>query len=91
MTAVHDVTDWRARGACISADPDLFFPVSTAGLSRRQEARAKAVCARCPVRADCLQFALDSAQPYGVWGGLSELELARLRRSRVRARRRPAA
>lgn len=91
MTAVDDVTDWRARAACVSADPDLFFPVSTAGLSRRQEERAKVVCADCPVRAECLQFALDSGQTYGVWGGLTELELIRLRRSRQRAQRRRAA
>lgn len=91
MTAVDDPIDWRARGACISADPDLFFPISTIGASSRQVARAKAVCARCAVRAECLQYALDSGQVHGIWGGLSETELARVRRNRQRAYRRRAA
>jgi WhiB family transcriptional regulator, redox-sensing transcriptional regulator len=90
MTAVDDISDWRDRGACISADPDLFFPVSSTGASFRQETRAKAVCARCQVRPECLQFALDSRQMHGVWGGLGEAELARVRRSRQRAYRRRA-
>lgn len=90
MTAVDDISDWRDRGACISADPDLFFPISSTGASCRQETRAKAVCARCEVRPECLQFALDSHQVHGVWGGLGEAELARVRRSRQRAYRRRA-
>lgn len=81
MTAI-DETDWRARGACSSADPDLFFPISAHGASRRQEQRAKAVCAACPVRAECLAFAVETRQVHGVWGGLGEKELRRLRRSR---------
>jgi WhiB family transcriptional regulator, redox-sensing transcriptional regulator len=86
MTAVRDITDWRSWGACVSADPELFFPVSATGPSRHQEERAKAICARCPVRAECLRFALDTGQVNGVWGGLGEGELARLRRSRPSAR-----
>jgi WhiB family redox-sensing transcriptional regulator len=82
MTAIGDATDWRANGACLSADPDLFFPLSSEGASRRQEARAKAVCGRCGVRRECLAFALATGQVHGVWGGLGEEELARLRRSR---------
>ncbi len=91
MTAVDDAIDWRARGACRSADPDLFFPISSIGASSRQENRAKAVCAGCPVRTDCLQYALDSGQAHGVWGGLGESERARLRRNRQRAYRQRAA
>jgi len=74
--------DWRAHAACISADPDLFFPISSGMASRRQERRAKAICAVCHVRAECLAFALESSQVHGVWGGLGEEELRRLRRSR---------
>ena len=80
MTARDDV-DWRSLGACLSADPDLFFPISPDGASRREEARAKAVCATCVVRAECLAFAVQTRQVHGVWGGLGEAELARLRRS----------
>jgi len=81
MTAT-DETDWRARAACASADPDLFFPISSRGPSYKQERRAKAFCAVCCVRAECLNFALKTGQVHGVWGGLGEEERARLRRRR---------
>jgi WhiB family transcriptional regulator, redox-sensing transcriptional regulator len=67
-------TDWREDAACQSADPELFFPVSSTGPSRDQAERAKAVCAVCPVRRECLQFALATQQAHGVWGGMSEHE-----------------
>ncbi len=79
--AAADADGWRSRGACVSADPDLFFPISPAGASQRQVAQAKAVCARCAVRAECLSFAVETRQAHGVWGGLDEEELARRRRS----------
>ena len=66
--------DWRQRAACLPVDPDLFFPVSAEGRSLEQVARAKAVCARCRVRRECLAFALGTGQAHGVWGGLSEQE-----------------
>jgi WhiB family redox-sensing transcriptional regulator len=81
MTTTDD-TDWRTHGACISADPELFFPISSSGASRRQEKRAKAICAVCRVSAECLAFALETRQVHGVWGGLGEEELRRLRRRR---------
>ena len=65
---------WRSMAACRSADPDLFFPVSSSGQSLAQEAEAKAICAGCPVRRECLAFALRTHQAHGVWGGLSEQE-----------------
>jgi WhiB family redox-sensing transcriptional regulator len=89
MTMIEGATNWRSHGACVSADPDLFFPVSSGGASRRQEERAKAVCSRCAVQAECLSFAVESRQVHGVWGGLGEEELARLRRSRHAASGRP--
>jgi WhiB family redox-sensing transcriptional regulator len=79
--AAVDGAGWRSRGACVSADPDLFFPISPGGASQRQVAQAKAVCARCGVRAECLAFAVETRQAHGVWGGLAEEERARLRRS----------
>jgi WhiB family transcriptional regulator, redox-sensing transcriptional regulator len=72
--------DWRSRGACVTADPDLFFPLSSAGPALEQEAQAKAVCGRCTVRAACLAFALATQQVHGIWGGTSERERALLRR-----------
>ena len=66
--------DWPYSASCRSADPELFFPVSSSGLSVAQVAEAKAVCAGCPVRRECLAFALRTHQTDGVWGGLSERE-----------------
>ena len=65
---------WRSMAACRSADPDLFFPISSSGQSMAQEAEAKAICAGCRVRRECLAFALRTHQAHGVWGGLSERE-----------------
>ncbi len=81
MTVIDGAADWRAHGACLSADPDLFFPVSSRGASHRQQEQAKGVCRRCGVRAECLAFAVKTRQVHGVWGGLGEEELARLRGS----------
>jgi WhiB family redox-sensing transcriptional regulator len=71
------------RAACRAAavDPDLFFPVSESGLSTQQVADVKAVCARCPVTADCLSWALRE-EPAGIWGGTTPEERRRLRRAR---------
>jgi WhiB family redox-sensing transcriptional regulator len=66
--------DWRHRARCRDLDPEMFFPVGTTGLAAAQIQAAKAVCALCPVRGECLQWALDTAQEAGVWGGLSEEE-----------------
>lgn len=65
---------WRESAACRSADPELFFPASPAGTPADQAEIAKGVCARCPVRRECLRFALATRQAYGVWGGMSEQE-----------------
>jgi WhiB family redox-sensing transcriptional regulator len=70
---------WRILAACQSADPDLFFPVSSSGPSRAQVAQAKMICAGCLVRRECLEFALRTHQADGVWGGLSEQERSALR------------
>jgi WhiB family redox-sensing transcriptional regulator len=65
---------WRSAAACRSCDPDLFFPVSSFGPAAEQVAKAKEICARCPVRRECLAFALRTGQVHGVWGGLTEQE-----------------
>ena len=77
--------DWRQLAACRHADPELFFPVSASGPSLDQITQAKAIWARCPVRRECLAFALDTRQDHGVWGGVSEQERRlRARKTRVR-------
>lgn len=65
---------WRSAAACRFADPDLFFPVSASGKSVAQATLAKAICASCPVRRECLEFALRTGQVHGIWGGLTEEE-----------------
>jgi WhiB family redox-sensing transcriptional regulator len=67
---------WRSAAACRSADPDLFFPISDSGPAREQTAQAKAICATCRVRRECLAFALRTGQIYGIWGGTTERERA---------------
>src|SRR5260370_34888561 len=66
--------DWRLLAACRHADPELFFPVCASGPSLDQVTQAKAICAGCPGRRQCLAFALDTRQNHGVWGGMSEHE-----------------
>jgi WhiB family redox-sensing transcriptional regulator len=88
---ITDAETWRATASCRSVDPDLFFPVGTTGLALDHIAAAKAVCATCPAQAPCLEFALETNQDAGVWGGASEEERRILRRQRARARRAAAA
>lgn len=74
---------WTDRAACRDADPDLFFPASEDMARRavaRQVARAKAICASCPVWATCLAWAVQNGQDHGVWGGLTARERRRLTR-----------
>jgi len=74
--------DWRHRAACRDEDPELFFPIGTDGPALAQVEQAKAVCRRCPVQADCLQWALDAREQYGIWGGTTPEERAALLRHR---------
>jgi WhiB family transcriptional regulator, redox-sensing transcriptional regulator len=82
----HGYTDWWHRAACRDEDPELFFPVSEMGPGARQVAQAKAVCARCPVRSECLTYALDNGLDHGIFGGTTEGERRTLfRRARTDA------
>ena len=83
----HADPDWRSQSACLTADPELFFPLSSVGPSLDQLAAAKKVCGRCPVRQQCLDFALATRQPHGVWGGMSEKERAPLVAAQARSGR----
>ena len=75
-------TDWFDDAACREVDTAVFFPASDADADA-----AKAICASCPVREECLEFALESRPPEGVWGGLTPIERHRLIRRRQKAAR----
>lgn len=64
---------WRKRAACADVDPELFFP-----LLEDPARRAKAICARCPVREACLNYAVGHREAHGVWGGLLPGERSQL-------------
>jgi WhiB family redox-sensing transcriptional regulator len=80
--------DWRHRAACRDEDPELFFPIGTSGPALLQVEQAKSVCRRCTATDECLQWALETGQDAGVWGGMSEEERRAVKRRgglRVRA------
>jgi WhiB family transcriptional regulator, redox-sensing transcriptional regulator len=66
--------DWMEAGLCRQTDPAIFFPEGRGAAISIQTAEAKSVCQQCPVRSRCLDFALDTGQNTGVWGGLDEDE-----------------
>ncbi|GGV27091.1 hypothetical protein GCM10010495_48950 [Kitasatospora herbaricolor] len=80
--------DWLDRALCRERDPELFFPVGNQGPALLQIDEAKAVCRPCPVRPQCLLWALETNQESGVWGGVSEDELLAIRTRAARARHR---
>lgn len=73
---------WQDYANCRGADADLFFPER--GASTR---KAKAICTACEVKDDCLDFAIQNGEKFGIWGGMSERERRRVRRARTVARR----
>jgi WhiB family transcriptional regulator, redox-sensing transcriptional regulator len=80
--------DWREEARCRGSDPSLFFPMGTTGLPLTQATAAKRVCEACEVRHPCLQYALETNQDTGVWGGTTEEERRVLRRNWLAAARR---
>ncbi|MFI7382740.1 WhiB family transcriptional regulator [Streptomyces sp. NPDC049813] len=83
--------EWLERAACVGEDPELFFPVGSTGPALLDVHEAKTVCHRCPVIAECLEYALETGQTTGVWGGTSETERTPLLKAHRRARRRALA
>jgi WhiB family transcriptional regulator, redox-sensing transcriptional regulator len=82
------MADWRHSAACVGEDPELFFPIGNTGPAILQIHDAKDVCRRCEVVTKCLQWALESGQDVGVWGGTSEDERRAMKRRAARARSR---
>jgi WhiB family redox-sensing transcriptional regulator len=71
-----DQLSWQADSLCAQTDPEAFFPEK--GGSTRE---AKRICSSCEVRSDCLEYALQNDERFGIWGGLSERERRKLRKS----------
>jgi WhiB family redox-sensing transcriptional regulator len=77
---------WQLRALCRGPDSSLFFPPShfeRKDEKEEREAHAKAICRTCPVKRECLEYALRIREPHGIWGGLNELERKSLLSVRV--------
>jgi WhiB family redox-sensing transcriptional regulator len=70
----RNAEEWRARAVCAQTDPEVFFPEHGSST-----AAAKKICASCHVRSECLTYALENGENFGVWGGLSSQERKALR------------
>ena len=68
---------WRDQARCRGVDPDIFHPSD-----EDDGVEAKAICAQCPVREPCLEYALSTREKDGVWGGLTARERRRVLRQR---------
>lgn len=79
--SLWDEGQWRDHAACRHTDANLFFPAGSTGVAILQLDAAKAVCRSCPVQDACLQFAFETNQEAGVWGGKDEDERRRMRRT----------
>ncbi len=73
-----EAMEWQERALCAQTDPEAFFPEK--GGSTRE---AKRICSGCEVRAECLEYALENDERFGIWGGMSERERRKQRRRAV--------
>jgi WhiB family redox-sensing transcriptional regulator len=78
LLAIAEEIGWQERALCAQTDPEAFFPEK--GGSTRE---AKKVCLSCEVRVECLEYALENDERFGIWGGLSERERRRLKKQAV--------
>ena len=72
---------WQAKASCRGPQAEAFFPPSHAERKEeklQREEHAKAICASCSVRPDCLEYAIRIHEPHGIWGGLNEMERKQL-------------
>jgi WhiB family redox-sensing transcriptional regulator len=69
---------WTDRAACRGTDTEIFFPANA-----DEEAEALSICATCPVRAQCLDYAVRNRETYGIWGGTTPEQRRRMRRERA--------
>ena len=69
---------WTDSAECRGVETEIFYPSSS-----EEEAEALSICATCPVRAQCLDYAIRNREPYGIWGGATPEQRRRLRRERA--------
>jgi WhiB family redox-sensing transcriptional regulator len=89
MATMPMMIGWQFRGACQGEDSALFFAPNHFETREEKGARewaAKSICARCPVRGECLDYALRIREPHGIWGGMNEMERRMLLRERDQER-----
>ncbi|MEV5828635.1 WhiB family transcriptional regulator [Spirillospora sp. NPDC052242] len=80
---------WAESASCRSVDPDLFFPVGKEDVYSVHIAPIRQICAACPVAGPCLEWALRTGEPDGIWGGTTPGERRRIRAARGTALPRP--
>lgn len=89
MTKLNDIAPrplplpgpWHKQGACRGMTPRQFYSENYI-----ENESARAICASCEVRSDCLEYALHNRIQHGIWGGKTELERRRIRRTTVSIR-----
>ena len=89
---IRDLPGWMADAECRDAEPDLFYGADpgwgqiteTVAERRVRVAQAKAVCAQCPVKNACLDYAMATPEHEGLWGGLTDAERKAMRRATMR-------
>lgn len=69
---------WTEQAACRGTDIEIFYAATPA-----EEAEALSICASCPVRAQCLDYAIRNRETYGIWGGATPEQRRRMRRERA--------
>jgi WhiB family redox-sensing transcriptional regulator len=77
---IGGMPSWTEEANCKGADADIFFPERVASTRK-----AKSICRACNVQEDCLEFAIEQSEKFGIWGGLSERERRRIKRQRVQS------
>lgn len=78
---------WMKRGACRGNPPDIWHPDDEDRNAQIAYRTARTICDACPVKEDCLEYALANNIDHGMWGGHTPRERRRIRRRRRRANR----
>ena len=75
-----DAENWRRSALCRDSNAELFFPIGSTGIALDMIEAAKDICEQCPAKDPCLEFALQTNQEAGIWGGSTEEERRLIRK-----------